>query len=210
MTINGTLIVDPPWPYTTKITDKRVRGFSGEHYRAMSIDQLADLDIGRLGSHLFLWTTVAYTEDAFELVRDWGFIPVTMIFWVKAKQYMQIMGERKGFVPNYGTGHWFRGVVEPIIVAKKPKAASIRSPYIGLIAKNMRHSKKPDSLHQLIEKTPKYPAPYIELFAREEQPNWICLGSDISGNDIVDDIASYIAARKRRMRGKIKKMDFIS
>jgi N6-adenosine-specific RNA methylase IME4 len=191
---NGTVIADPPWPYTTKITDKRIRGFSGEHYRAMSIQQLAELKCSQLGSHLFLWTTVAYTEDAFKLVRAWGFKPITMMFWVKAKMLTPFVGEPLGFVPNYGTGHWFRGAVEPIIVAKKPNVSSVRSPYLGLISPNMRHSMKPTELHQLVESV-KYPAPYIELFAREQRPNWVCMGNAISGKDIVKDIASYLGAK---------------
>lgn len=194
---SGSIIVDPPWPYTDKITDPRVRGHSGEHYRAMSINQLADLRIGELGSYLFLWTTTAYTEDAFKLIRAWGFKPVTMMFWVKARRIIPLIGDKRhGFIPNYGTGHWFRGCVEPIIVAKKQNVKSIKTPYLGIISPNMQHSKKPKSLHQTIEKN--YPTPHIELFARTERPNWVCMGDEISGRDIKKDIAQYLKLQHQK------------
>jgi N6-adenosine-specific RNA methylase IME4 len=173
VTVRATLIVDPPWPYTTKITDKRIRGFSGEHYRSMSIGQLAGLQIGKLGSHLFLWTTVAYTEDAFKLVRAWGFKPITMLFWVKAKGLTPFVGQRR-FTPGYGTGYWFRGAVEPIIVAKKANAKSVRSPYIGLISPNMRHSMKPIALHEIVEETSGV-SPSIHRVVRERRPTGLDL-----------------------------------
>jgi N6-adenosine-specific RNA methylase IME4 len=55
---------------------------------------------------------------------------------------------------------------------------------------NFEHSRKPDSIYQIVESD--YPKPYIELFARRKRDGWICLGDEITGNDINYDIKRYL------------------
>lgn len=48
------------------------------------------------------------------------------------------------------------------------------------------HSVKPDEVQDRIEKM--VDGPYIELFARRSRPNWLCLGNEVTGNDIRSDL----------------------
>jgi N6-adenosine-specific RNA methylase IME4 len=192
----GTVIVDAPWQYGA-------RGFhykDDEYYRTLDVAALKALPIGELADYLFLWRTVAFGEQAFRLVRHWGFEPVTELFWIKADS-IALPPELHGrFLvhPPYGVGYWFRGVVEPIIVAKKPGAPLIRSNYIGLLGPAVYHSRKPDSLHQIIERH--YPQPFLELFARRQRIGWTCLGNELDGEDIAISFERYLRTARSRRR----------
>jgi N6-adenosine-specific RNA methylase IME4 len=155
-------------------------GHSDKHYKQLSFGQLGKRPIGQIADYVFLWSTVAHVERGYELIRTWGFKPVTMLFWLKATSL--VSGEPSnalGFNPYYGIGYWFRGAVEPIIVAKSPRAPVIHTQYLGLITPNLQHSRKPESLHKLIEAH--YPPPHIELFARRQRRHWFCFGNELSG-----------------------------
>jgi N6-adenosine-specific RNA methylase IME4 len=158
----------------------------------------------------FLWTTGPFIEDAYYLIREWGFIPITMLAWVKCTEitapheaYALDPGQPGvpgSFKPAYGVGYWFRGCVEPIIVFKAPGTPSVRTPFQGLLSPNGKHSRKPDSLHQIIESTdektgePLFPGPRIELFGRRARPGWTVLGNQAPGDnlDIRVSIKNYL------------------
>lgn len=213
MKATGTIIIDPPWPYAVGagISDPRPVDYRGrerrkQHYQTMSLEALRELPIGKLGDYLFLWSTVGFIEQSYALIRAWGFTPVTAIFRVKVRALElreQDGGKpRLSFRPHYGVGHWFRGAVEPIIVAKKKNAPTIRSKYIGLFSAASRHSRKPTSLHEVIEEL--YPRPYVEVFAREGRKNWVTMGNEVTGErpltykgDIREGIERLVAKKNR-------------
>jgi N6-adenosine-specific RNA methylase IME4 len=176
----GTVIIDPPWPYQAAKKSERLTGYSSYEYPPLSIDELGRLPVRQLGTYIFLWTTGPFIEDAYKLIRHWGFEPITFMAWVKTNKLE--LGKEIPFKPSYGVGYWFRGCVEPIIVAKAPKAPSIRTPWTGLLCDNARHSRKPDTLYELIETS--FPAPWIELFGRRLRDNWAVYGNEIDGRDI--------------------------
>jgi N6-adenosine-specific RNA methylase IME4 len=188
---SGTVIIDPPWPYRVSSSEKHLQGgHSSKHYDSLDLKSLAALPITELGDYLFLWTTVAFVEHGYQLIRHWGFEPVTMLAWVKISA-LAASQNKILFAPNYGVGYWFRGAVEPILVAKKIKSPSIRSQWMGIISPNAKHSRKPKSLHDLIEA--EFPQPYTELFAREQRSNWHCLGNEIDGKDIRIAIKNHLS-----------------
>lgn len=147
-------------------------------------------------------------------------IPVTGMYWLKVDKMLPgteafdappIDGHRPRsgkilFKPQYGVGHWFRGCVEPIIFFKKPGVPSLRINEIGLISPNGQHSRKPNSLHEMIENSslPFSRDGYIELFARRKRKGWICLGKDVDGRDIRESLAALISPvrAKRSLRGR--------
>lgn len=180
-------------------------------YNSLSTDDLAKLEIGKLNlRYCFLWTTGPFIEDAYRLIRAWGLEPITMLAWVKcldietnglpafAEPFDKKHPEKVRrywphdpsviIKPTYGVGYWFRGCVEPIILAKAPDAPSIRTPWVGLLSPNARHSRKPDTLHQLIETN--FPGPYVELFGRRSRPGWSVLGNEAPGYEGEDMRAS--------------------
>jgi N6-adenosine-specific RNA methylase IME4 len=187
----GSIIIDPPWPYSlVKENDRRLTGYSQKQYQSLSIEELQELNVGELGDYAFLWSTVAFVESAYQIMRAWGFKPVTMLFAVKVDRIGNDSG-RILFQPHTGVGYWFRGVVEPILVGKKPRAESLRTQYLGLLCSAAKHSMKPNSLHELIEQGP-YPRPYIELFARRRRKGWVCMGNEIDKRDIRIAIDKYL------------------
>lgn len=178
--MTGTVVVDPPWAYEKTSRHEKLTGYRDEHYEPLSIEDLKKLDIGQFGDYLFLWTVWPFVEASYGVLRGWGFVPVTAVTWVKTTEL--IAGKELPFKPKYGVGYWFRGATEPCIIAKKPGAKSIRTPWIGLLCESAQHSRKPDTLHEIIEKD--FPGPYTEVFARRPRPGWQCIGNEIDGRDV--------------------------
>ena len=203
-------IIDPPWPYVQASRHEKLTGYStGHEYEAMTMERLNSLPgIGELANYVFLWTTVAFLEELFATVRAWGYKPVTTGAWVKTQTLTQanelpfkeleghkeVDGEDFKYKPSYGVGYWFRGCIEPFIVAKRPNAPSVRTQWIGLLSPNAGHSRKPDTLHEVIEKD--FEGPYLELFARRKRDNWTALGNEITGRDIAEDIRLLLNEKK--------------
>lgn len=186
----GTAIIDPPWNYDRASRRSTLKGLASRKYRGMAVADLERLPIGKLASYVFLWTTVAFTEDAYRLIRAWGFVPVTMLAWVKTDSVSR--GTKLKFKPSYGVGYWFRGCLEPIIVAKRKDAPSIRTPWLGLLSPNGEHSRKPESLYELIEDS--FPGPYFDVFGRRARKGWRVLGDQAprDGKDIRQALRSRI------------------
>jgi len=80
-----------------------------------------------------------------------------------------------------GTGYYFRGKHELILVAVKgnpliPEESD--RPESVLIAPRTTHSKKPDKIYSIIERM--YPnSKYLELFARNTRKGWKSWGNEI-------------------------------
>lgn len=212
--IGPTGIIDPPWAYEQASKHERLTGYStGHEYESLSTEDLCQLPIRKMMKYGFLWTTGPFIEDAYRMIREWGMVPITMLAWVKTAEIntngLPAFGPWEHdpdvtFKPNYGVGYWFRGCVEPIILFKDPDAPSIRTPFVGLLSPNGRHSRKPDTLHQLIEATDGktglslFPGPYIELFGRRQVTGWTVLGNQAPGDgfDIRDSVKKYIDSSK--------------
>src|SRR5437899_980476 len=82
MTRYRTIVADPPWQYASAATKADAR----KHYSTMSLAEIADLDVPSMAAescHLWLWTTNAFLEDAYWLVRSWRFRPMTVVTWCK-------------------------------------------------------------------------------------------------------------------------------
>lgn len=82
-----TIVADPPWPY-----NDAPLGFQRDHgrdflpYGTMTLEQIRGLNIGDLampGAHLYLWTTNRFFEDAYSVVRAWGWTPLQVLTWCK-------------------------------------------------------------------------------------------------------------------------------
>lgn len=206
--IGATGLIDPPWAYQQASRHERLSGFSTDHeYPSLTTDELRGLPIAQLMRYGFLWTTGPFIEDAYSLIRSWGMLPITMLAWVKCAEIntdgLPAFPDRKApentfdpeviIKPTFGVGYWFRGCVEPIIVFKAPDAPSIRTPFVGLLSPNARHSRKPETLHHLIESH--FPGPYLELFGRRERPGWNVFGNEAPqtlGEDIRSSLKNYL------------------
>jgi N6-adenosine-specific RNA methylase IME4 len=174
----GTAVVDPAWPYKRASKHDRLNGHASREYRSIGVDALARLPVGEFASYVFLWTTGPFIESAYRVLRAWGMEPVTFLAWIKTTNIIPAKVPR--FAPAYGVGYWFRGCVEPIIVAKRRGAPSIRTQWMGLLSPNAGHSRKPDSLYQLVEES--FPGPYFDVFGRRVRRGWRVLGNEAPGD----------------------------
>lgn len=167
-----TIYADPPW---MEHGSGKVQRGADRHYPLMKTKDIAALPVKELadpeGCHLYLWTTNNFLPDALKVVKAWGFEYVTIITWMKDRQ---------------GLGQYYRGITEHCIFARTKN----KLPYklldgkrqqgvSGFVEPKGRHSQKPETMRQMIEKV-SY-GPRIELFARERHEGWDAWGNEVDG-----------------------------
>ena len=87
-----TVFADPPWQYQNTAS----RGAAANHYPTMTVAEICDEPIHQLveeQAHLHLWTTNAFLEPAFTVMRTWGFEYKSCLVWIK---------------PGIGMGNYWR------------------------------------------------------------------------------------------------------
>jgi N6-adenosine-specific RNA methylase IME4 len=150
-----TITADPPWQYDNKAT----RGAAEDHYGTMSLDELTALDIDDLpelgvpvadNAHLYLWVTNGFLRQGFDVVEAWGFTYKACLTWIK---------------PQIGTGNYFRNATEHVLFGIRGRLPTNANDIpTWFRADRTRHSAKPDSFFDLVEKSS--PGPYLEIFGR--------------------------------------------
>lgn len=168
----ATAIIDPPWPYEQASGNKRLKGYvsqkDNEQYATLSIEEMASLPIGEIvSSYLLMWTVGPFLREGLSLFDAWGFEYKTQMCWYKNT--------------GLGVGYWFRGDHELVLIGKKPGVPSIRTGTRSLIASpRMRHSEKPDFLHEIVERS--FPGSWLEVFGRRAREGWTVLGNEAPGD----------------------------
>jgi N6-adenosine-specific RNA methylase IME4 len=180
----GAILADPPWTFT---------GFSSgkpdgtpwsrsvqNHYSTLSTEQIRELPISEITADdciLFIWIVWPALPDAMRVIDSWGFTYKTCAFaWLKANAN-QVEMFRDDYDAQVGLGYWTRANSEVCLLATrgKPKRlnADVRQ---GIIAPRREHSRKPDGIHERIERL--VAGPYLELFARQQRPGWTVWGNE--------------------------------
>lgn len=157
----GTIVADPPWRFASAATKADAR----KHYSTMSLGDICRLPVKGLAdesSHLWLWAVNGLLEDAFVVVRAWGFAPVTVLTWCK---------------PQPGVGHYLRNNTEHAIFATRgrpvvPEDKPMASWYVW---DRGPHSAKPAAFYDLVEQVS--PGPRVELFCRAPRFGWESWGA---------------------------------
>jgi len=173
------IYADPPWSYDNKNTGGSMKSGAAEQYDTMPLDEIKNLPIKKICHKdcvLFMWATTPLLEEAFEVIKAWGFRYKTCIYWRK--------------IMSLGMGYWFRGQVEVLIVAVKGDIKAFRCQRANFIqTKVRRHSQKPTEMYGWIEEISKKHdlEPKIELFARERREGW-----DAYGNQLPDTIQKLL------------------
>ena len=210
----GTILADPPWHFQTWKGAFSANSISGARnarepdYLTMREPEISALPIADLAAPdcvLFLWTCWPTLEQSLRVLKAWGFEYKTCAFsWMKGDPYRLWADEQ---TPRMGLGYWTRANTEPCLLATrgKPKriAADVRQ---GIIDKPREHSRKPDCVHERIERL--VAGPYLELFARQQRPGWDCWGNETDKfkYDGQDDFAksldvAYESIRERKAAG---------
>lgn len=145
----------------------------------MSVDEIKQLpvaDLAENNAHLYLWATNRYLEDAFSIVRAWGFKPSTTLVWAKTP----IGGGMGG---AFGITTEFVIFARRGILAAKSRAVGTwyqwKRPYEN---GHLVHSRKPAGMQDLVEQIS--PGPYLELFARRQRIGW-----DTWGNEALEHVS---------------------
>jgi N6-adenosine-specific RNA methylase IME4 len=180
----GAILADPPWHFQSWAAGRNngdpVPTYTPARtpdYETMREKEIAALPIGELAADdcaLFLWTCWPVLEQSLRIIKAWGFIYKTCAFsWMKADPYRLFADDKTPFA---GLGYWTRANTEPCLLATRgrPKRlnADVRQ---GIIAKRREHSRKPDCVHERIERL--VAGPYLELFARRSRPGWTSWGN---------------------------------
>lgn len=185
-----TICADPPWPYDSpgeilraslkhrpnrdKTELAQYGPGSKQRYGALSIAELCDLKIPIAdNAHLYLWTTNSFMVEAHEIAKSWGFVPKTIITYVKVKPDGS---------PSMKTGYYFRGATEHILFAVRGSLRlQTRQAFpTALLLPRLPHSIKPDEFFQMAEECS--PAPRLELFARKRRPGWMAWGDEVESS----------------------------
>jgi N6-adenosine-specific RNA methylase IME4 len=163
-----TIVADPPWRYrtdrvshmstankewTSPDPNKRYSGLSDEEIAAMPVESLAGPNC-----HLYLWATCPKLEEAFGIMRSWGFTYKSLITWRKEG--------------TLGMGVYFRVDTEHVLFGVRgslpiPPADRQRN---WLAAAKTGHSIKPPAFMDMVERVS--PEPRAELFARAPRLGW--------------------------------------
>lgn len=175
----GAILADPPWLY--EVWSEKGTGRTAEqHYDVMSASEISALPVAAIAapdSVLFCWVTWPCLKQGLSLIEHWGFAYKTCGFdWMKADNTQPDFFQ-EDIYPQIGLGHWTRANTEPCLLATmgKPKRldAGVR---MGIIAPRREHSRKPDGIHERIERL--VAGPYLELFARQKRAGWDSWGNE--------------------------------
>lgn len=164
------VVADVPWRFSDKLPGK-TRG-AERNYRTMSVEEAKRFALPPISDNawLFFWRVSSMVEEAYEVVRAWGFVPKSEIIWEK----LTASGK-----PHFGMGRYVRAAHETCVVAVRgrvqPAARNVRSRFSAPVG---RHSEKPKAFFDLVVNLCGQ-GPYCELFSRERKPGWFAYGDEV-------------------------------
>jgi N6-adenosine-specific RNA methylase IME4 len=161
-----TIVADPPWASMHQRSTYH-RGKPERHYATMPTDEICALpvdDIAAPDAHLWVWGVNRLMEDAYRVVRAWGFTPMSLLTWCKR---------------GPGMGYYLRNNTEHCIFATRgrPMVPNVKVMSSWFEWPRLRHSEKPGQFFEIVETVS--PGPYLEMFARRTRPGWAAWGNDV-------------------------------
>lgn len=174
----GVILADPPWAY--RVYTKKDGGRSAEsHYPTMSLADIRALPVADIADRdcaLFMWATFPQLQEAFSVIKAWGFTYKTVAFvWVKQN--------KKSDSLFWGMGYWTRCNAELCLLATKGKPRRASAGVHQVIVSHVQeHSRKPKEVHKRIIQL-MGDVPRAELFARRKAD-----GFDVWGNEVESEI----------------------
>jgi N6-adenosine-specific RNA methylase IME4 len=180
---------DPPWHFRARSIANRSKWKSRRdaehHYPVMGLDDIAALPVREIAApdaHLFLWTTGPNIQQAFDVIKAWGFRFSGMGFvWIKLKRSVDTRQLRLTATAesdlHVGLGFTTRKNAEFCLLARRGNAKRVSKSVREVILSPVRqHSRKPD---EFFDRAQQYAAgPYLEMFARERRPGWDAWGNE--------------------------------
>ena len=164
------IAIDPPWDYSekggTNNSNYDQDGNRGQvDYPTMTLEQIKNIELpAKEDSVIFLWTVHAFLEDAFELLRNWGFTYKATMVWDKEKM---------------GMGRNIRLQCEFCLLATKGNPIIQGSATRDIMREPRRqHSRKPECFYELVETITI--GNRLDYFSRENRNGWSVYGADLN------------------------------
>jgi len=195
------IVADPPWEFNDRLRMSSVKRGAESQYPVMSLEILCGLPIpliaDQTGCLLALWVPSSMLDTGLKVMGNWGFTLKQTYVWVKTTYRVNDPENRDTLA--FGMGRLFRqaheialiGINNPGIYSKLVN----RSQRSLCIEPNVRHSTKPenlqDSLDLMFPHTKK-----LEIFARRKRDGWLCLGNELSGKKIQDEIIEVFQGQR--------------
>jgi len=176
------IYADPPWSFKT--WSEKGMGRSPK-YPTLSLVDISYLNIPSIAADncvLFLWATAPMMPQALEVMDGWSFKYKTIAFtWIKQTKHTNDIFR--------GMGYYTRSNAEYCLLGTRGKPLPRLDKSISSVVMTTyeRHSKKPEAVRGRIESLFGW-YPSVELFARDKRVGWVCLGNEVTGNDIRVDI----------------------
>jgi N6-adenosine-specific RNA methylase IME4 len=163
------IYADPAWSYNDK-QDTANLGGAAKHYDTMSVNEICSLPVNEISekdSVLFLWVTSPLLEDAFTVIKSWGFKYKTSFVWDKVKHNM---------------GHYNSVRHEFLLIATKGSCTPDNKTLydsVQIIERNDNHSEKPIEFLNIIDDIYTY-GNKLEMFCRNiKKDKWYGWGNEI-------------------------------
>lgn len=191
MTKYQIIYADPPWEVMAGSKQSRKAGDSQASlpltYQTMTLDEIKGMPVKSVcdkNAVLFLWTINKYLEQSYEVARQWGFTPSTMLVWDKTPK-------------GIGLGGTFTLANEFLLFARRGTVKA-RQRVKGNHWHHPRekHSRKPDFFRNMILDT-FGDLPRLELFAREETPGWDVFGNEVRTSISLENAIAQASADAR-------------
>lgn len=171
------IVADPPWAYSLREADATHRGRCP--YPAMSIEKIKALPVVHIAAeeaYCFLWTTKDHLEEAFAVLRAWGFKYCNTFTWVKTA---------KSGTPRMGIGHYGRNCAEFVLLGRRGQAPTFTALKVtDVLTVFMEpvggHSVKPRALYAIADRVGEaLGGGRVELFARAPRDGWTVWGGEL-------------------------------
>jgi N6-adenosine-specific RNA methylase IME4 len=173
----GAILADPPIPFEAWSRKGEGPRSPQAHYSCLAFEELAAIPVASVAApncFLFLWMPSRSMPLVLPLMNAWGFT-----FSGKAFAWAKQNRNGSWFM---GTGYGTRKNSEDCWLGRRGKprrkdSKEARKVSELIIARRREHSRKPDGVYERIEAF--CDGPYLELFARQQWPNWICVGDEL-------------------------------
>jgi len=163
-----TIVIDPPWPVKKIVRKVRPNQKADLDYITMTIEEIEQIPVKSIASEnsvIFLWTTHAFLERSFSIMRGWGFKYQRCLTWDKANGVCFFGFHHRTEFCLFG----YKGKIEMY-----PRRKAIPTVFSG---KSERHSAKPDEFYALIEPLGES---RIDIFARKQRLGWSVCGNEVT------------------------------
>lgn len=181
-----TIMADPPWAYDDNLPGPG-RG-SNSHYDVLDANTVAGMGpqvrkVTDGWAHLYLWFTNSFVEEAYQVAREWGFEPKTVLTWVKVQDAPDTLPHQRddaaAVTERIGMGHYFRNTTEHILFGVKNGLSTtdgLNNVPTHFFAERTDHSAKPEKAYILAEEMSQ--GPNLEMFSRQNRDGWTTWGDE--------------------------------